>query len=259
MLLTASQAYGIEFHNSVPFDPPLREDHPRIPEPYASNIFYYAQHDILARASAGKPWSFCEIRPDVIVGFVPRGNFMNMAQGLAIYFSLYREAQGEGAEVRFPYGEEAWTALHTDSSADILGRFHVFASLVEPAEMVAGKAFNVVDGPAFAWRDLWPRLAAYFGLVGTGPGLGGQVGVQDWVRAKKSVWETLEAKTGLKAGALDATGFDFVDAVMGIPIRRDFDSTARKAVGFMEERDPFEGYKLAFDEMRIAGIIPRMS
>ena len=111
---------------------------------------------------------------------------MNMAQGLAMYFSLYREAEGEGAEVRFPYGEEAWTALHTDSSADILGRFHVFASLAEPVEMIAGRAFNVVDGPAFAWRELWPRLAAYFGLVGTGPGtgLGGQGGVQDWVHAK---------------------------------------------------------------------------
>jgi hypothetical protein len=210
------------------------------------------------RASAGKPWSFCEIRPDVIVGFVPRGNFMNMAQGLAMYLSLYREAEGEGAEVRFPYGEEAWTALHTDSSADILGRFHVFASLAEPVEMIAGKAFNVVDGPAFAWRELWPRLAAYFGLVGTGPGtgLGGQVGVQDWVHAKKEVWQKLETKSGLKAGALEETGFDFVDAVMRIPVRRDFDSAARKAAGFTEERDPAQGYLLAFDEMRDARIIP---
>jgi hypothetical protein len=183
---------------------------------------------------------------------------MNLAQGLAMYFSLYREVAGEGAEVRFPYGEEAWSALHTDSSADILGRFHVFASLAEPVENIAGKAFNVVDGPAFAWRDLWPRLAAYFGLVGTGPGsgLGGQVSVQDWVHAKKKAWETLETKGELKAGVLDETGFAFVDGVMKIPVRRDFDSSARKAVGFTEERDPVEGYRLAFDEMRAARIIP---
>jgi len=183
---------------------------------------------------------------------------MNMAQGLAIYFSLYREAEGEGAEVRFPYGEEAWTALHTDSSADILGRFHVYASLAEPVENIVGRAFNVVDGPAFAWRDLWPRLAAYFGLVGTGPstGIGGQVGVQDWVHAKKDVWEKLETKSGLKAGVLKETGFDFVDAVMRIPVRRDFDSSARKSIGFTEERDPVEGYVLAFEEMRKTRIIP---
>jgi len=76
------------------------------------------------------------------------------------------------------------------------------------------------------------------------------------VHAKKNVWETLEIKGGLKAGVLDETGFDFVDAVMRIPVRREFDSSARKAVGFTEERDPVEGYRLAFDEMRAARIIP---
>jgi hypothetical protein len=190
----------------------------------------------------------------VIVGFVPQNNFMNMAQGLALYFSLYREARGEGAEVVFPYGEEAWTALHTDSSADLLGRFHVFASL-QP-ERVAERAFNVVDGEAFAWRDLWPRLAAYFGLVGTGPGVGEQGSVKKFVHGHQSEWEGWVARRGLNSGALEGTGFEFVDDVMAIPIRRDYDSSLRKEVGFTEERDPFDGYSIAFDEMRAARIIP---
>jgi hypothetical protein len=190
----------------------------------------------------------------VIVGFVPQNNFMNMAQGLALYFSLYREAHGEGAEVVFPYGEEAWTALHTDSSADLLGRFHVFASL-QP-ERVAERAFNVVDGEAFAWRDLWPRLAAYFGLVGTGPGVGEQGSVKKFVHGHQSEWEGWVARRGLNSGALEGTGFEFVDDVMAIPIRRDYDSSLRKEVGFTEERDPFDGYSIAFDEMRAARIIP---
>jgi hypothetical protein len=190
----------------------------------------------------------------VIVGFVPQNNFMNMAQGLALFFSLYREAHGEGAEVVFPYGEEAWTALHTDSSADLLGRFHVFASL-QP-ERVAERAFNVVDGEAFAWRDLWPRLAAYFGLIGTGPGKDGQGSVKKFVHGQKNEWEGWVARRGLNSGALEGTGFEFVDDVMGIPIRRDYDSSLRKEVGFTEERDPFDGYRIAFDEMRAARIIP---
>jgi hypothetical protein len=190
----------------------------------------------------------------VIVGFVPQNNFMNMAQGLALFFSLYRELEGEGAEVVFPYGKEAWEALHTDSSADVLGRFHVFASL--NAERVAGRAFNVVDGKAFAWRDLWPRLAAYFGLVGTGPGTGEQGSVKKYVHGRKGEWEGWVARRGLIDGALEGTGFEFVDDVMGIPIRRDYDSSSRKEVGFTEERDPFDGYRIAFDEMRAARIIP---
>ena len=179
---------------------------------------------------------------------------MNMAQGLALFFSLYREREGEGAEVAFPYSEEAWTALHTDSSADVLGRFHVFASL--QTEKVAGRAFNVVDGEAFAWKELWPRLAAYFGLIGTGPGAGGQGSVKNYVHGRKGEWEVWVARRGLVSGALEGTGFEFVDDVMSIPIRRDYDSSSRKEVGFMEERDPFDGYRIAFDEMRAARIIP---
>ena len=188
------------------------------------------------------------------MGFVPQNNFMNMAQGLALFFSLYREVEGEGAEVVFPYGEDAWKALHTDSSADVLGRFHVFASL--NAERVAGRAFNVVDGEAFAWRDLWPRLAAYFGLLGTGPGTGEQGSVKKYVHGRKGEWEGWVARRGLIDGALEGTGFEFVDDVMGIPIRRDYDSSSRREVGFTEERDPFDGYRIAFDEMRAGRIIP---
>ena len=64
------------------------------------------------------------------------------------------------------------------------------------------------------------------------------------------------AKRGLIDGALEGTGFEFVDDVMGIQIRRDYDSSLRKEVGFTEERDPFDGYRIAFEEMRAARIIP---
>ena len=78
-------------------------------------------------------------------------------------------------------------AIHTDSSADVLERFHVFASL--NGERVKGRAFNAVDGEAFAWRDLWPRLAAYFGIVGTGPGKGKKGSVKEYVHGRKGEWE----------------------------------------------------------------------
>lgn len=64
------------------------------------------------------------------------------------------------------------------------------------------------------------------------------------------------ARRGLTSGALEATGFEFADAVMSIPIRRDYDIGRRKEIGFTEGRDPFEGYRIAFDEMRAARIIP---
>ena len=64
------------------------------------------------------------------------------------------------------------------------------------------------------------------------------------------------ARRGLVDGALERTGFEFVDYVMSIPISWEHDSSLRKEVGFTEERDPFDGYRIAFDEMRAGRIIP---
>jgi hypothetical protein len=43
---------------------PIKESNPRIPEPYASNIMYYTQYDVLEELSKGKKWLFVEVRPD---------------------------------------------------------------------------------------------------------------------------------------------------------------------------------------------------
>ena len=50
------KAYGVEFvdKEEVEYIPPLRESMPPIPEPWASNIFYYAQFDLMGKLSDGK-------------------------------------------------------------------------------------------------------------------------------------------------------------------------------------------------------------
>lgn len=48
---------------------PLKEDLPRIPAEYAKDLFYYHEVDLLHEISEGKSWSWCEIRPDIIVCF----------------------------------------------------------------------------------------------------------------------------------------------------------------------------------------------
>lgn len=80
--------------------------------------------------------------------------------------------------------------------------------------------------------------------------------VNKYVHGHQGEWEGWVARRGLTSGALAATAFEFADAVMCIPIGRDYDISRRKEVGFTEERDPFEGYGIAFDEMRAARIIP---
>lgn len=72
-----------------------------------------------------------------------------------------------------------------------------------------------------------------------------------WVGEREAVWDGLVERCGLRA-----TSLWFVDAIMSLSFRRDYDSTARREVGFTEERDSFDWYKIAFDEMRAARIIP---
>jgi hypothetical protein len=59
--------YGVQFHDKVEYNPPLKEGAPRIQQPWADNIFYYAQVDLIDEFSRNKGWTFCELRPDVIV------------------------------------------------------------------------------------------------------------------------------------------------------------------------------------------------
>ena len=254
-LQTGGKAYGVEFVNQgIDYNSPLKERMPRIPEPYASNIFYYSQYDTMVKLSEGKRWTFCEIRPDAIIGFVPQNNAMNLAQCIGLFVAMYLSFEGKGAEVPFPGDEAAYTALHTDTSQDILARFHIYASLHPDA--VSKRAFNVADGEVIAWKGLWVGICAYFGLKGVGPDASRTTGVQ-WVQKQKGRWGEWVREHGLKEGAFEATSWDFMSGIMGsIDFNRHYDLSACREVGFKETLPTMLGYALAFDRMRAAKIIP---
>ena len=253
-LQTGGKAYGVEFiDKGIDYNPPLKETMPRIAEPYASNIFYYAQYDTMKRLSEGKRWKFCEIRPDAIVGFVPQNNAMNIAQALGLFLAMYKSIEGSGAEVPFPGNEAAYKELHTDTSQDILARFHIFASF--HADAVAGRAFNIADGDVVTWEQIWPGVCSWFGLKGVGPDQSRSTGTQ-WVQEHKGQWNAWVKEHGLKEGALEATSWDFMAVIMGITFDRHYDLSACRQVGFDETVSTVKGYTLAFERMKQARIIP---
>ncbi|KAF2626048.1 hypothetical protein BU25DRAFT_432606 [Macroventuria anomochaeta] len=94
ILQTGGKGYGLEFPDKVPINPHLRENMPRISEPYASKILYYSQYDLLTELSKGKDRMFAEARPDGIIGFTPVGNAMNLSQRIGLYLTIYREVHG---------------------------------------------------------------------------------------------------------------------------------------------------------------------
>ena len=254
-LQTGGKAYGVEFlDKGIKYNPPLKESAPRIPEPWASNVFYYAQYDTIKQLSEGKRWTFCEIRPDAIIGFVPQKNAMNLAQAIGLWLAMVTSFEGIGTEVNFPGNEKAYKALHTDTSQDILAQFHVYASL--NPEAVSMKSFNIADGDVVTWEQVWPCICHWFGLKGVGPDPSKKTGAE-WVQEQKGQWGSWVKENRLKEGALEATSWEFMSAIMGaITFDRQYDLSACREVGFQEKTETVKGYTRAFERMRVARIIP---
>jgi hypothetical protein len=184
----------------MPHTPPLHEALPRIPEPHASKIFYYAQADHLKKINQGKPWKYCEIMPDVVVGFVPNNNIYCLAQTLATYLSLYAAVEGKGAKCAFPGTEKSWVIKSNDSSQDIVARFAIYASL--RPEISHGQLYNASDNAIpGSWSQKWPIICAYFGSIGTAPP-NGDSGPQPgkYIEEHLEEWKTLEKEKGLQVG-----------------------------------------------------------
>ena len=262
VLQTGAKYYGIEFYGQpgVVYEPPLKESSPRIPEPYASNVFYYSQWDELTRLNEGTKWHVCDTRPDMIVGYTPQSNnTMNFAQGVGLWLSMYASLEGKGAEVVFPGNDLSWKSLHRESSQDTVARLNIHVSLA-PIDQVAGKAFNVAD-QLVNWEKLWPELCAYFGLTGVGPddnaeGKPKKLTGMAWVMSKKPEWDKWVEANGLKGGILETTSWEFMEAnLVFTRFDRQLDIEASKKIGFMEEKEPMKGYVEAFERMRKAKII----
>ena len=245
----------MEFPKQVNIQPPLKETHPRIPEPYASKIFYYTQYDLLKDMSRGKPWTFTEVRPDGVVGFVPGSNAMNMAQGIAIYLSIFKAVRGKGAKVPFPGREHGYHSTHSDTFQDILAKMEIFAA-VNPGSCGDGGVFNVADGQTVTWAQVWPRLCEHFGLVGGGPAEG-SVPIEAFVKQHKQAWADLAKEYDLNANLVEEQGWGHTHFMLvDFDFDRQYDLSRARSVGFDEQIDTAQGYFIAWDRMRAAKILP---
>ncbi|KAF4814862.1 hypotheticall protein [Colletotrichum tropicale] len=96
--------------------------------------------------------------PNEVIGFA-KGNFMNFGTAVAIYAAVQRELGSN--ELVFPGAEDFYTRITMFSDARLHGQFCRWAALAPDA---GNLSFNVVNGDAASWQDLWPRVARYFSL-----------------------------------------------------------------------------------------------
>ncbi|KAM5387026.1 hypothetical protein ACJZ2D_000319 [Fusarium nematophilum] len=255
ILQTGGKGYGMQFPKESGLKAPLHEDLPRIPEPWASKVFYYPQVDLLKKLSQGKSWTFTEIRPDGIVGFTPVKNPMNMSQGIGIYLTLFREVYGTGATVPFPGREHGYHATHSDTFQDILAKMEIYAA-IHSDKCGNGRAFNIADGETVTWAHVWPHLCAHFHLVGKGP-VKDSIPMEQFVREHRDKWVALAKKHGVEEGLVDRQGwFHTQYMLVDFDYDRQFDLSRARSVGFTEEIDTVQGYFEAWERMRAAKQLP---
>jgi hypothetical protein len=263
VLPTGTKAYGVHLIDEFPFknDLPMSEKLPRIPEPYASQMFYYNQCDELASLSKGKGWTWCDVIPDVIIGFVPNNNIYCLPQMLGLYLSLYAEINGKGAEVQFPGTDLSWKALSNDSSQDIVAKTAIYASL--HPEKSGGKRFNAADNSQpSSWSKKWPIICEYFGLKGVGPppDFSGPQPTQ-YLTDHVSEWKEVEKKHGLVSGRVGNDrsygGFPyFIMTMFNFDRHLDMSIVHEMMGDAKEEIDTKTAWYTAFDRFRQAKIIP---
>ncbi|KAL9594508.1 MAG: hypothetical protein Q9219_007002 [cf. Caloplaca sp. 3 TL-2023] len=277
---SGSKAYGIHIPGGI-FQAPYKESFGPLPDPYQKTLNYPALRKVLETASAGKQWTWCDIRPDAVVspnnthytaknifqftyqppslslqiGFVPNGSAFNLTAHWATYLSLYALVHGKGAHIPFPGSLKGYNSLYNEASAEIIAKCSIWSSL-HPDKTRDGAIFNIADqAKPESMRRRWPALAEYFGLVGTEPveeqGDGkGMMKPSEFIKKHFKVLEEKGVRSSpvFKGEFLDSYGY-YLD------FDRQFSLEKVREAGFDEELDPNESWFKAFDRFKKAGMI----
>ncbi|MDA8250541.1 MAG: SDR family oxidoreductase [Rhodospirillales bacterium] len=196
--------HGLKWYGSHlgPFKSPAEESDPR---PRVRN-FYYEQADYIADRQRGTDWTWSALRPHFICG-VAVGSPSNIMSAVGTYATILREL---GLPLRFPGSEPTFSANFTYTDVNLLTRAMVWAATDARA---ANDAFNIVNGDSFRWRDVWPDIAAHYGMdAGTAQG----ISLVEFMRDKEPVWQAAVRRHGLQPNRFaDVADWAFADSVFG--------------------------------------------
>lgn len=206
----------------------------------------------------GRKWTWCEVRPDLVVGFVPNNNAQCLSQSLGIYLSLYRFVNGRGSKVPWPGTEKSYNVLSSQTNQDMVAKFSIWASL-NPKLCGGGEAFNVIDtnNPS-KWSDRWSLICSLFGLEGVGV-VEGSFKPSEFMAKHRADWDQIVQDQGLQRGSWDnslANPF-FFDAILSL-FDYDHQICADKMyqTGFKTTFDEKTSWALSFERFRQAKILP---
>ena len=239
-LVHGSKYYG---HHLGPIPLPMREDSPRAP---VAN-FYFAQEDFIRGRQRGKSWTFSTARPHMFCDFSwdqPR----SIALLIAVYASILREL---GVPFSYPGSVKSFHARTQFTELPLLARAMIWMA-TDPR--CANQSYNVVNGDAPRWSELWPRFAAYFGLQ-AGPVK--PLCLAEYMADKEPVWQAMITKFGLRPTRLSSIVlWPYGNYVFGPEWDIISDMSKARADGFTGAVDSENMFCDIFDCLRAEKIIP---
>jgi len=182
-LLQGAKAYGVHL-GQIPI--PAKEDAPRHIHPN----FYWAQEDLLRERQGGASWRWTILRPQVVLGSAP-GSAMNMVAAIGAYAAISRAL---GLPLVYPGVGHRITEA---TDVRLLARAILWAG---DAAAAANQIFNVTNGDAFVWQNLWPAIARRFGME---VGLPHPMPLATVMPSHAAVWDRLVREHGLQPGCLE--------------------------------------------------------
>jgi len=239
-MVQGSKSYGSTLG---PYKTPAKESDPRV----AENNFYYAQEDWIEECRWGERWAWSASRPHAIMDRrtgIPR----SIAMVIAVYAAVLRE---EGSPLFFPGTAGNYRALYQCTDALLLAKAIEWMST---APRCANQAFNITNGDYIRWTNLWPRIAAYFGME-SGPVR--TVRLAECMAGKGPVWVRIVKQPGLRATPYrDAAIWSYGDFVFQPGYDIMSDTTKARLYGFHEALATEEMFIGLFDYYRRERVIP---
>jgi nucleoside-diphosphate-sugar epimerase len=244
-LMQGAKAYGVHIHHiaSPARERWSRDDH---------DNFYWLQEDYLRqRQQAGGNWSYSIWRPHLVTGFSP-GSPINMLFAMGAYAAICRE---EGKPLAFPGGPPF---IQQMSDSRLIATAFEWAANHPSA--AANQTFNIANGDIVIWQNLFPAIAAHFGME-TGPPQPSSLA--DTMPAMEQTWQRIVRKHDLRPSVLaDMVGasWQFADFVLGHgkkPSATVLSTVKLQQAGFIECLDSQDAMIAWFKDLQEQRILPR--
>lgn len=238
--------HGLKWYgfNLGPAPTPARESTPAHPD--AS--FYLRQRDYISKFAADASWTWSTVRPHLICA-VARNSPSNIVSVIGTLAAVLRE---QGEPLWFPGPEAAFDAHITFSDIALLCRQ---MSWIAAMPGCRGEDFNTVNGDVMSWRDLWPQVAAGFGMEAGGVR---PTCLVDYMRDKDTLWAEMVVRYGLENdGFASMCDWSFADASLGLGWDQEASSEKLRAYGFEETVDTRRMFLDYLGEYRRRKLLPR--